>query len=67
MRQYTLTGHKRAVFSVEFSPVGNYLALGSYDHRATIWRYTRTRKIPSERGLLVNASSAIMKLTTDAA
>jgi WD40 repeat protein len=34
----TLTGHTDAVHSVAFSPDGQFLASGSYDHQVRLWR-----------------------------
>jgi WD40 repeat protein len=33
-----LTGHTATVFALAFSPVGRYLASGSDDHTARLWR-----------------------------
>ena len=41
VRQRTLVGHEDVVVSVDFSPAGTYLAVGSRDGHSTIWRYFR--------------------------
>ena len=41
----TLTGHSYAVFSVVFSPNGEYLASGSRDKTIGVWRVSSGERI----------------------
>ena len=41
----TLTGHSNYVFSVVFSPNGEYLASGSSDYTIGVWRVSSGERI----------------------
>jgi WD40 repeat protein len=45
-RARTLSGHKREVLSLDFSPDGRHLASGGWDHHVRLWNVVEGKEIP---------------------